>query len=65
MSTPEISRSALEEVNKALEQYRELCASLVQDGSLAANTEKTYMLHATNFVRWLHGDFEPGSRSRK
>ncbi len=64
MSTPRISRQALNEVTEALDQYRELCAARVQDGSLAENTEKTYMLHAANFVRWMRGEFDPGSRGR-
>ena len=65
MSTTEISRNALDEIDKALDKYRELCAEHVEDGSLAPNTEKTYLLHSTNFVKWLHGEFDPGSRNRK
>ncbi|RMF95499.1 MAG: hypothetical protein D6727_10625 [Gammaproteobacteria bacterium] len=64
MSTAQISRQALDEIDDALNRYRELCATRVADGHLAPNTEKTYMLHATNFVRWLHGEFDPGTRSR-
>ena len=32
----------------------------VKTSPLKANTKKTYLLHAENFVKWLHDDFEPG-----
>lgn len=53
----QISREALREVEEALRRYElEVKASGVRP-----NTEKTYLLHATNFVRWLRDDFEPGA----
>ena len=44
-------------VRNALERYREE----VEGASLASDTKRTYMRHAETFVRWLEGDFEPGS----
>lgn len=29
---------------------------------LKANTEKTYLLHSGNFVKWCQGNFTPGGR---
>ena len=50
----------LAEVDAALERYfRE-----VEAQQLAFTTKATYKLHASNFVRWLHGDFEPGANVR-
>ena len=56
-----ISQQALDEVFGALEKY----ISEVSDAPLTDNTKATYQLHATNFVRWLNNDFEPGVRRRK
>ena len=47
-----------QKVKEALEVYR----NEVEKSNLAPNTKKTYLLHSENFVRWLHEDFEPGSR---
>lgn len=53
-----VSPRALGEIRAALLEYeREVAESGVKP-----NTEKTYLLHADNFVRWLAGDFEPGRR---
>lgn len=53
---PKISREALREVEEALRRWElEVKASGVR-----AKTAKTYILHPTNFVRWLKDDFEPG-----
>ncbi len=48
------------QVAEALEVYREE----VEAALLKRSTKDTYLLHAENFVRWLHGNFEPGSRKR-
>ena len=47
-----------QQVKEALEVYRKE----VEASDLAPDTKRTYMRHAETFVRWLHGDFEPGSR---
>lgn len=36
----------------------------VQATPLADLTKETYVLHATNFVRWTEGDFKPGSAKK-
>jgi len=41
MSTIRINRTALDEVEKALEQYRELLASLEAEGTLKPSSAKT------------------------
>ena len=51
-----MSPEAMNEVRKALREYE----SVVANAGLAKNAEKTYILHSTNFVRWLEGTFEPG-----
>lgn len=64
MATNRMSRRATDEVEQALEQYRELLAELEETGVLKENTRKTYLLHSENFVRWLKGGFDPGKRNR-
>ncbi len=64
MSQIRIKREALDEVERALEQYRELLAELEQTGVLKENTRKTYLLHSENFVRWLKDEFDPGERNK-
>jgi hypothetical protein len=64
MSTIRINRPSLDEVERALEQYRELLSQLEESGTLKENTRKTYLLHSENFVRWLKGEFDPGERNR-
>jgi len=52
----EIRPQALAAVKAALEQYEiEVKASKLQP-----NSQRTYLLHARNFVRWIEGDFRPG-----
>lgn len=48
-------------LRELLEQY----IAEVEAAPLADLTKRTYILHATNFVRWTEGDFEPGSRAKK
>ena len=36
----------------------------VKGAGLEPNTEGTYLVHARNFVRWVSGEFKPGSRKR-
>lgn len=56
-----IHADALQQVRQALSQYtREVEATDMTD-----STKKTYLLHAENFVRWLAGEFVPGTRARK
>ena len=54
---PKVSPAALKEVQDALEQYRKEVAATL----MTPSTKDTYLLHSTNFVRWLDDDFEPGA----
>lgn len=53
-----ISASALSEVESALKEYGD--AVLASD--LSAASQGIYLDHASNFVRWLRGEFNPGAR---
>ena len=54
----EVSQSALREVEDALRGYElEVAAT-----RLSTSTKDTYLRHASHFVRWLKGDFDPGVR---
>ena len=53
-----ISADALREVEAALKTYvDEVIATDLSDSS-----KDVYAYHSTNFVRWLTGDFIPGTR---
>jgi len=53
-----ISTATLFEVQAALRSY---CAA-VETSDLSQSSQATYINMADNFVRWLKGDFDPGSR---
>lgn len=53
-----ISTPALSEVQVALKTYY----SALETSELSQSSQATYMDMAENFVRWLKGDFTPGSR---
>jgi hypothetical protein len=54
-----ISSSTLKEIDAALKEYcKEVLAS-----ELSAASQSIYIDHASNFVRWMNGDFDPGSRA--
>jgi hypothetical protein len=53
-----ISTSTLFEVQGALRSY---CAA-VETSDLSESSQATYINMADNFVRWLNGDFDLGSR---
>jgi hypothetical protein len=52
------SQVTLSEIDAALKEY----CNAVLTSELSASSQSVYIDHANNFVRWLHGDFEPGSR---
>jgi len=56
--TARISSDALFEVEAALRSY---CTD-VETSELSDGSQATYMDMADNFVRWLKGEFSPGSR---
>src|SRR5271166_647869 len=51
-------RKGTEEIGKMLREY----ADQVQRSNLSPRSKPTYINNARNFVRWMHGDFQPGSR---
>jgi|HubBroStandDraft_5_1064220.scaffolds.fasta_scaffold215933_2 hypothetical protein len=53
-----VSTKTLQEVEEALREYERD----VQASDMTPSTKHTYLLHSTNFVRWLKGDFVPGGR---
>jgi hypothetical protein len=55
----QISLDALFEVENAFRAY---CAD-VEESGLSVSSQATYIDIASGFVRWLRGDFTPGSRS--
>lgn len=54
----------LKEIEKLLDEYVSEVEELEIKGIIQEKTAKTYLLHATNFVRWCKGDFEPGIRKK-
>jgi hypothetical protein len=48
----------MKEVHAALEQY----FVVLQNSGLSQATQAIYLDMANNFVRWIAGDFVPGSR---
>lgn len=53
-----ISTAAMSEVEDALKGYY----SVVESSDLSQSSQASYIDMANNFVRWLRGDFIPGSR---
>jgi len=54
----QVSPEALREVEEALDRYKRL---VDEHSTLRSDTKKTYLLHASNFARWLKGESEPGA----
>ena len=54
----ELTASALSEVEVALEKY----CRVVLASDLSMASQSIYIAHAENFVRWVRGEFDPGSR---
>lgn len=52
-----ISNKSLEEIQRALEQYREVC-----ENGLTTAASKTAYGDADRFVRWLKDEYTPGQR---
>lgn len=52
----QIPPESLQDVVAALKRYKRE----VEQSKLKPSTKRTYLLHASNFVRWLQGDFSPG-----
>ena len=58
IAAPQLSTTALFEVETALKAYY----AAVETSDLTQSSQATYIDMANNFVRWLRGDFNPGSR---
>jgi hypothetical protein len=48
----------IDDLDALLNEY----IAAVEAANLAPTTRDTYILHASNFVRWVRGSFQPGSR---
>lgn len=48
----------LTQIESALKEYCEI----VMASDLTLRSQEAYIDHATNFVRWLRGEFDPGAR---
>jgi hypothetical protein len=59
IATRPISSATLSEVRNL---FREYCAAVERTG-LSPSSRATYIDMASNFVRWMSGDFNPGSRN--
>lgn len=57
---PKINSQALQQVEAALDRYREE----VEATRLRPSSKLTYLQRAECFVRWLNDDFEPGINVR-
>ena len=53
-----LAPSTLSEIDSALKEY----CSVVLASDLSAASQAIYIDHATSFVRWLKGEFDPGAR---
>jgi hypothetical protein len=53
-----VSPASMSEVEDALKEYR----ASVESSDLSPSSKSTYIDMADNFVRWLSGEFVPGSR---
>jgi hypothetical protein len=55
-----VTPACYKEIEAALHKYRQD----IEATNLTRTTKNTYLLHSENFVRWLEGKFEPGSRKK-
>jgi hypothetical protein len=58
IAIPQLSTTSLLEVETALKAYY----AAVETSDLTQSSQATYIDMANNFVRWLRGNFSPGSR---
>lgn len=49
---------------KLLGDYEKEVLEAKKNGLLTESTAKTYLLHASNFVKWCKNDFVPGERNK-
>ncbi len=58
-----VDRELLIALDGLLHQYENAVEDARWRGLLSDKTAQTYVLHSTNFVRWLKGDFVPGAKN--
>ena len=58
------SREIQREIDRLLREYESEVESAKTEGLITRTTAATYILHADHFVRWVRGEFEPGSRKK-
>ncbi|SHN52700.1 hypothetical protein SAMN04487896_0243 [Paenibacillus sp. ov031] len=56
-----VSPELIKQLNELLNAYTQD----VKNAGLKPSAERTYLLHAENFVRWCNGDFVPGARLKE
>lgn len=61
----EVDRQFLSELDGLLRQYEDAVEGARTQGLVSDKTAHTYILHSTNFVRWIKGDFVPGARNTR
>ncbi|WBF55490.1 hypothetical protein HXV90_06325 [Lysinibacillus sp. JK80] len=54
----------LAQLDEKLKEYEKVVLEKEKKALLAPNTKATYLLHASNFVRWCNGEFMPGDRNK-
>ena len=57
-------RNTLHEMERLYQLWEAEVTSAQEQGRLTEKTDRTYLLHSSNFLRWCKGEFEPGSRKR-
>lgn len=56
------SKDFIKQLELLLEEYEQEVTNKMNVGILEEKTAKTYLRHASTFVRWCNSDFEPGVR---
>ncbi len=55
------SQDVIREIERLVDEYTRTVDQRQREGILQPNTAHTYQLHASNFVRWCKGEFDPGA----
>ena len=58
------SEDFITQLENLYQSYEQEVRMRATEGTLAENTEKTYLLHSNNFVRWCRNDFVPGGSKK-
>jgi len=57
------SKDVIRELEGLYEAYEKEVTEKRKAGILKDSTAKTYLTHASNFVRWCRNDFVPGDKN--